>query len=465
MKPTSHELQTERAIIGILLRTPLSLDSLVELAHGIKEDWFLDENHRLAYAAMMQLGFENGRNTWDATVVSLATKSKVDRAYLTELQVMAPHPSKLEAITKELRDQVTVRRFRTMGAQVAGWDGPAEGLIQYAQTGFLSEIDAAVGNGPEDMETQLRLWNEDVDKERSSGGKSIVYSGIPAVDRRIGGFRPGEVYYFAGRPGTGKTALAINIAAYASMQGHVPCFFSLEMLRRQMIGRLTCVAETFMAEDESELILDSGMIRTIADMDVDRNRGMIQRVAEVQRWMAKHCNIFTDYASVLSSAEILAKGRRLKRTKGLGLMVVDYVQLMSEEGRSRTEEIGIMTKGLKRAAKELEIPVIALAQMNRGIETRDANSRPVMADLREGGAIENDADYVGFLYQHESQQPGDGIMELINRKVRSTQVGTDYLRSKLAHFRFKGAESWEVDSYLAQMKGSKVDLGGAVQMR
>jgi replicative DNA helicase len=245
-----------------------------------------------------------------------------------------------------------------------------------------------------------------------------VPSGFIDLDRITAGFQPSDLVIIAARPSMGKTALALNIAAYAAMDADPPvgvAFFSLEMSKEQLVLRMLC----------AEARVDSARARQgfLGERDFPKLAQAAARLSD--------SNIYIDDSSDTTSITLKAKCRRLKRerAKNLGLIVVDYLQLMrsARPGESREKEIAEISRSLKALAKELKVPVIALSQLNRQVESRE-NRRPMLADLRESGAIEQDADVIAFIYREEmykgkeSKEPG--VAEIIVAKQRNGPTDT-----------------------------------------
>ena len=251
--------------------------------------------------------------------------------------------------------------------------------------------------------------------EKNYERKSLITglpSGFKDLDKMTAGFQPSDLVIVAGRPAMGKTSFCMNIAEYVAMEEKEPvAIFSLEMSRQQLVLRMLC----------SNARIDSSKVRT----------GMLtedewQRLTSVAGPLSE-APIYIDDTAQLTSLEMRAKTRRLKATHGLGLVVVDYLQLMSSNGKieSREREISEISRSLKAMAKELNVPVIALSQLNRGVENRQ-DKRPQLNDLRESGAIEQDADMVGFIYRDEvynKETQDQGVAEFNLVKHRNGPIG------------------------------------------
>jgi len=239
-----------------------------------------------------------------------------------------------------------------------------------------------------------------------------VPTGYRDLDRITSGFQPSDLIIIAGRPSMGKTAFALNIVERAAVESQVPCaVFSLEMAKEQLVQRMLC----------SRAEVDAAKLRGgfLSESDWPK----LTRAAGI----LSEAPIFIDDSPALTVLEVRAKARRLQREQGLGLVVVDYLQLMRGVGRveSREREISEISRSLKALAKEINVPVVALSQLNRGVEARN-DKRPQLADLRESGAIEQDADVIAFIYRDEMYNPSSpdaGKSEVIIGKQRNGPTG------------------------------------------
>jgi len=242
-------------------------------------------------------------------------------------------------------------------------------------------------------------------------------TGVPSffreLDRMTCGWQPADLVIIAARPSMGKTALVLNMAQNAAVRAKVPvAIFSLEMSKEQLVQRMLC----------SEAMVDQQRVRTGELLDTDWPK-LTRAVGPLSE-----SSIFIDDTVGISLAELRSKARRLKMEQGLGMIVIDYLQLMSvgRKAESRQQEVAQISRGLKGIARELKVPVLALSQLNRGVEQRQ-DKRPVMSDLLESGAIEADADVISFIYRDEYYHPDSdkkGIAEIIVAKHRNGPVGT-----------------------------------------
>ncbi len=269
--------------------------------------------------------------------------------------------------------------------------------------------------------TDLKHKIERFHRERK-GMVTGVPTGFNKLDELTSGFQPGELIIVAGRPSMGKTAFCLNVARNAAVDAMVPVgFFSLEMSNQQLAMRLLC----------AEARVDAHGVRTghLADNQWQKLSMCVGNLAEAP--------IYIDDSSAISTLELRAKARRLKKEKNVGMIIVDYLQLMQgpRNAESRQQEISTITRSLKALSKELDMPVIVLSQLSRAVEVRGGERRPLLSDLRESGAIEQDADVVLFIYRSEfygkaMDDHGDsleGKAEVIIGKQRNGPVGTVHL--------------------------------------
>jgi replicative DNA helicase len=272
---------------------------------------------------------------------------------------------------------------------------------------------------------------------QKEGKVTGVRTGFAGLDAMTAGLQAGDLIVVAGRPSMGKTAICLNMATYAALRdGRTVLFFSLEMGKEQLVRRMLC----------SEGRVDASRVRTgkLADDEWPR---LIEAAGELSE-----APIYVDDTAAMSALEVRAKARRLMSERGLDLVIIDYLQLMRGRGRaaqeSREREISDISRSLKALAKELKVPVVALSQLNRELEKRQ-NKRPMLSDLRESGAIEQDADLILFVYREEHYDPDTdkvGVAEVIVGKQRNGPTGTVELRFTSEYTRFDNLAREEDES-------------------
>ena len=428
-----YDARAEAAVLGAIL---LDNDALGTVGSSLEVDHFYREGHRYIYRAMLELG-----DVLDPIdTVTLAEKLREhDRlkaagggAYLVQLSSETPAAINVEHYAKIVRDKALTRAMIQACRAIAdeGLQDPADvsSFIEGSQA-KLFEITAksmrtSVPTIREVIAETFKYIETLMDrKERITG----IPTGFVDLDNKLSGLQPSDLIIAAGRPSMGKTAFALNLVTNAALKSTLPSvIFSLEMSSQQLAMRMLCSQARVNATD----------LRTGQVSDSDWSK-LILCVGDLSE-----SKIFVDDTPALSIMELRARARRISQDAGLGLIVIDYLQLMrgSElaSRRSREQEISEISRGLKALAKELSVPVVALSQLNRGVESR-TDKRPLMSDLRESGAIEQDADVVMFLYRDEYYNPESekkGIAEVIIGKQRNGPTGTVELRFQGKYTRF-----------------------------
>lgn len=405
-----HSLEAEQAVLGGVM---LDAERFDDAADVLVADDFYRADHRAIWCALCAL--QTDRQPLDVLTVSewLQARGEVDAGGLQYLATMArdtPSAANVGAYAQLVRDR-SVRRQMLAAAQRIGTlaaeasDTPA--ALGEAQAMLLALSETSTTRGPVLAREALRSYIEELDSRHERGGAIAGESiGLEDLDRAVNGLEPGRLYVIAGRPAMGKSVLGLQIAASFAVRGLSTLVFTAEMPTSECLGRLV----------SSLGQIDHGRVQSarLEDADWGRLTTACVRLSEAA--------LAFDESESLTITELRARARRHKRQHGLALVVVDHLGLLRGEGRTenRTQEVGTISRGLKRMAKELHIPVIALCQLNRGLEQR-ADRRPMMADLRESGDIEQDADVVAMLYRDEVYQPASadkGCAEILLRKVR-----------------------------------------------
>jgi len=420
-----HSVEAEQAVIGGLL---LDNRAWEQIADKLVDEDFYRHDHRLLFSAIREL--ESRNEPFDAVTLSqcLDKNGQLDQAggllYLGRLAKETPSASNILAYANIVREKSVLRQLIAVGTDISGSGYLPEGrdskeLLDVAEKKVfqIAEQGARGQGGFQDMKTLLSKTVDKIDHLfNSDGGITGVSTGFDKFDEMTTGLQEADLVIVAGRPSMGKTTFAMNIAENAAIGDKLPvAVFSMEMpgdsLAMRMISSLGRV--------------DQHHIRTgnLTDEDWARITSAIHILSEAK--------IFIDDTPAMSPNEIRARARRLKRQHGLGLIVIDYLQLMQVHGGSenRATEISEISRSLKAMAKELKVPVIALSQLNRSLEQRP-DKRPVMSDLRESGAIEQDADLIVFIYRDEvynEDSPQKGVAEIIIAKQRNGPIGKSML--------------------------------------
>ena len=418
-----HNEEAEVAVLGTILLTEQALDQIfVDLRLGA--DDFYRPRHQLIFRAMLRLKEKAEPEAVDAITVcdDLKREGKLDEAggaaYVHALPSMVPAAGAVRDYARIVRDHAMLRRL--LGAaheiqeKVATDGGDPRSLVEQAEQAIFR---AAHDHDSSQLRSIEDVLHDELDKlERlSKEGQSLTGtpSGYRDLDDITGGFQPGNLIVIAARPAMGKSALATCIAENAAVDhGRGVALFSLEMSEGELAQRF--IASRAKINGES---LRKGRVKA------ERWPKVLQATEKLAR-----APLFVDDSSDLGVLELRAKARRLHQRHPLGLLIVDYLQLMrAEDPRDgRVEQVGKMSRGLKILARELHIPVIAISQLSRAVESRP-DKRPLMSDLRESGNIEQDADLVMFVYRDEYYNPETteqpGVAELIVGKHRNGPVG------------------------------------------
>ena len=399
-----------------------------KIADLVGEDDFYRDDHRRIWKHISKL-IEANRPADVITVVeSLERNAELETVggltYVGMLSNNTPSAANIRRYAEIVRERSIMRKLAEIGTEIAAsaynpTGREARQLLDEAEAKVfkIAEAGARGNQGFEAIQPLLTQVVERIDMLYSRDNPSDVTgvaTGFADLDERTSGLQPGDLVIVAGRPSMGKTAFALNIAEHVALEGKQPvAVFSMEMAGTQLAMRLL----------GSVGRLDQHKLRTgkLDDNDWPRLTNALGRLNDAP--------VFIDESAALTALELRARARRLHRQhKGLGLIVVDYLQLMSStsQGENRATEISEISRSLKALAKELSVPVVALSQLNRSLEQRP-NKRPVMSDLRESGAIEQDADLILFIYRDEvynENSQDKGIAEIIIGKQRNGPIGT-----------------------------------------
>jgi replicative DNA helicase len=398
-----HNLEAEQGLLGALITDNSIIE---EINDGLREDHFHDPVHGRIFAAIKSLtsrGQLANAITLKSYFVGDPSFDGMDiETYLVQLAENVLFLSEAPEYAEEIRqcflrrELIRLSEDVVMKARTANLEMSAETQIEEAEQRLftLAEQDQAQGGlraFSQSLTLAIQMANA---ASKSSGGLSGIGTGLRDLNRLLGGLQRSDLIILAGRPGMGKTALATNIAFHAAtttLTGETPqhvAFFSLEMSSEQLANRILSERSGISSEN----------IRR-GDLTANQFRDLVQAAGEIET-----APIFIDDTPALSISQLASRARRLKRTNGLGLIVVDYLQLLSaplgQRVENRVQEISSISRMLKSIAKELNVPVLALSQLSRAVEQRE-DKRPNLSDLRESGSIEQDADVVMFVYREE----------------------------------------------------------------
>jgi replicative DNA helicase len=329
-----------------------------------------------------------------------------------------------------VKDKSTRRKLASAGAEImrlamdAGSSGEA---MDKAQAILMGLVDTTDKRGPVDIKQLLSPYIDVIDERfKRRGGFVGLPTGFSDIDKRTGGLVGGQLIIIAGRPSMGKTTFALNIAENVALTDKTVMTFSMEMGANELL-------------DKHYASIGSVLLESLRTGKLDDSE--FNRITTTTHKLLK-ANMVIDDSPNLTIGEVISRARKIKRQRGLALVVVDYLQLMRGDSKSRVEEISAISRGMKLMAKELDVPVIALSQLNRELEKRQ-NKRPMMSDLRESGAIEQDADIIMMLYRDEVYNESTdrkGIAECIFTQHRNGQTGMDGLLFDGAFSRFRSFE-------------------------
>jgi replicative DNA helicase len=444
LKVPPHSVEAEQSVLGGLLLDNQAWDSI---ADTLSEGDFYQPHHRLIFRSIQDLVTRSV--PVDAVTLSerLDQEGLLDKAgglsYLADLVKNTPSAANIAAYADIVRERGLRRNLITVGSKISdsafeGGGKSVNNLVDHAEQLVFSIAEKGGGERQSfvPLSNFLTKAAERIDHlYHNPNAVTGVPTGYTDFDAKTAGLQPSDLIVIAGRPAMGKTSFAMNLVENAALNNNESvAVFSLEMPGDQLATRLI---SSFSRIDQHKL-----RTGTLSEDDWPRVTSAVNILSESK--------IFIDDSAGLSPMEIRAKARRLKREHGLGLIVIDYIQLMdSPEGstENRATAISAISRALKSLAKELNVPVIALSQLNRSLENRP-NKRPIMSDLRESGAIEQDADMIVFVYRDEvynDDSPDKGLAEIIIGKQRNGPIGTVKL-TFLGHLtRF---ENYSADVYL-----------------
>jgi replicative DNA helicase len=417
-----HNLEAEKSVLGAVLLDERHLYPLLIEEHLRPED-FYREQHGLVFETMIEL-YQGDRKIDHLTVSEkLRERGKLEEAggaeAIDELAAWVPAAGHARDYGRIVRDNARMRALLTTSyqiqASVLAREAPPRDLLDRAER---SVLEIAQDDRQKTFRSVSDILAEETDKLHHLSLSKTPLTGTPSgfkdMDDITGGFQPGNLVVIAARPSMGKSALVANIAENAALKGHAVALFSLEMSESELAQRFVAsqsktpgeqLRRGRVSEDRWQKILDA-----------------CNKLADAPLWV--------DDSSDTGVLEVRAKARRLhhQMPEGLGLIIVDYLQLMRHEGRvdNRVEQVSQISRGLKGLARELNVPVIALSQLSRAVEQRGGEKKPILSDLRESGAIEQDADLVMFIYREEyydKESERQGEADIIVAKHRNGPVG------------------------------------------
>lgn len=414
--------EAERGFIGgILHKSELLQD------YDLKESDFIGINNKQVFLSILEMG-ENGDFIDPATFLDyLSKKYQGDDtifnhavgiiADFISFAGMSQYAGAIKRDSQGLQLSVLLRDLSEMAGEHGDYSDKIEKVLD-----ALTNLQEPEQRGLVDIKTNLRNFMDEIERRGQIEGFDGIETGLKPLDDRFNGLKPSDLIVVAGRPSMGKTTLAMNIADKAAINNKSVLVFSLEMSASQLIEKsISSISNVELGVIKSGKLKDEDWpLFTMAFSQLQDKKYSIDETAKTVQRMS-----------------IVSKKKKIK--DGLDLIVIDYLQLMEGVGRNRNEEVGSITRQLKQLAKELEVPIILLSQLSRGVESRP-NKRPLMSDLRDSGSIEQDADVICFVYRDEYYYQDDphnkGVAEIITAKFRNGEVGTDILSAQLSRSKF-----------------------------
>ena len=444
-----QNVEAERACLGSMLLDKEAIEVAIDILKG---DDFYSSSHRLIFEAVLAL-YGQATPVDSVTITEyLKSHGEIDKVggvlYISSLLDDVPTSANIEYYAKIVEQKSLLRKLISAASSIIaiGYDTDSDAyeIIDEAEKLIFDVTDRNLSRGYYSMNEIIKDSIIAIEKLYHRGD---VYTGIPTgfkeFDDLTSGFQKSEFIIIAARPSVGKTALALNIAQHIGIrQKKNVALFSLEMSKEALVQRMLC----------SEARIDSQRLRK-GFLETDKWAPLTTAAGKLA-----DANIFIDETPAISDMQLRAKARRIQSRHGLDILFVDYLQLMTalrRRNEGRTQEITEISRSLKALARELNIPVVALSQLSRAVESRGKDKRPILSDLRESGAIEQDADMVVFLYRDELYNPNTpdkNVAEVIIQKQRNGPTGSLKLRFSKEYTRFDNLEKWEeaAGSYLEE---------------
>ncbi len=433
VKVLPHNEEIEQSVLGAIL---IDKDTINIVSEIIRPVHFYSDLHGLIYDAMLALYEE--RKPIDILTVTETLKrkkqySKVDPSYLTDLVNIVPTAANAESYAHIVKENATKRFLIKAGTELAelGYqdDKDVKELLDRAEASIFSISQGNLTRGFIPIKQTLTESFDRIDELHKRGvGMRGVRTGFPDLDNTLSGMQNANLIILAARPGQGKTALVLNIAQHIAVREKIPVgIFSLEMSKEELVDRLLV----------AQADVDAWRLKTgkLSENDFDKLTVAMGQLAEAP--------LFIDDTPGLSLIEMRSKARRLQLEHKVGLIIVDYLQLVDpgKKYENRVQEVSVVSQNLKNLARELNIPVLSASQLSRAVEHRGGDKRPQLADLRESGAIEQDADVVMFIYRPDSEITSGHIpTKLLIAKHRNGPTGEIDLLFRGDRIRFQSIE-------------------------
>jgi len=430
-----QNVEAEQSVLGSML---IEREAIAKVAELLRPQDFYREAHRLIYQAMLTLADKNEGIDLITVTEYLRREEKLEAvggiSYITSLANSVPTAANVSFHAKIIEEKALLRQLINAATQIAGMGYEANdevvSILDQAEK-IIFEVSGRkiTGDFTPVKTIILDAFGRIEQLYATKGGITGLSTGFKDLDRLTAGLQPSDLILIAARPSMGKTAFVLNIAQNCAVKDKMPvAFFSLEMSKEQLVQRMLC----------AEAPIDAQRLR-IGDLKDDDWKRLVVAAERLSS-----APVFIDDTAGISVAEMRAKCRRLKAEHGLKLVVIDYLQLMQGSGFSshnenRQQEISEISRSLKSLARELNVPVIALSQLSRGVESRQSK-KPMLSDLRESGSLEQDADIVAFLYREDYYNPETeqkNLTEVIIAKHRNGPVDTVLLHFQKEYTKFR----------------------------
>ena len=415
-----QNIEAEQSVLGAML---IKKEAITQAQELLRPDDFYREAHRIVFETMLELAGDNEAVDLVTLTEALRKKEMLEKvggiSFITALANYVPTAANIVYHAQIVKEKSELRHLIDAATEIASAAYEATDDVKDIMDDAEKKILAVAANQTGGAFEPIRnIVIDTVGRVETlyenQGGLTGISTGFRDLDRDTSGLQKSDLILVAARPSMGKTAFTLNIATYAAMHGHTVAFFSLEMSKEQLVQRMLC----------SEGGIDSQRLRTgqLEDADWDRLINTADRVSKA--------SIYIDDTAGINVMDLRSKARRLKAEHGLDLIVIDYLQLMQGRARSssdnRQQEISEISRSLKALARELDVPVVALSQLSRSVESRTVK-KPMLSDLRESGSLEQDADIVMFLYRedyYDQETERKNITEVIIAKHRNGPIGT-----------------------------------------
>lgn len=428
-----QNIEAEQAVLGAML---IKKEAIAEVQEILQPDDFYREAHRIVYEAMVQL--QNNDEAVDLVTLTeqLRKSEQLNKigglAFITQLANAVPTAANVVYHAKIVKEKAELRSLINAATAIASAayedNTDVENIMDDAEKKILAVANRQNGGAFESMKSIVMRTFERINVlYESKGGLTGISSGFKDLDKLTAGLQKSDLILVAARPSMGKTAFTLNIASYVGTHGGKVAFFSLEMSKEQLMQRMLC----------AEGGIDATKLRT-GQLDTQEWNKLVHVADTLSR-----APIYIDDTAGITVMELRSKARRLKAEHGLDLIIIDYLQLMqgrpSKNGDNRQQEISEISRSLKALARELDVPVIALSQLSRSVESRQIK-KPMLSDLRESGSLEQDADIVMFLYRedyYDKDTENKNITDIIVAKHRNGPVDTISLFFQKEYTKFR----------------------------